>query len=126
MPTATTTSWKPGQVIRIRIPVYDVNPDPTVERDWHYNVWARLMVGETTQTYTTFTQMNVYTHNIKESITLIQHHADNSTAVLFAEIDFHIWEPDTYQLQIEIRYLYGSSKKPANTTGNWSGFTTTI
>jgi hypothetical protein len=119
MPPVTSRSWKRGQVLRV--PVYNLHPN--VERDWHYDVWARL-VGETTQTYTTFTQLHIYTAEESAATARRQKNNEvNSTALLFAEIDFHIWEPDTYQLQIEIRYLYGSSQPPPKYTGDWSQFT---
>jgi len=112
--TIDKNMWNPLRGSKIRIPVYNIHPNATnttthttnntastttTTTTRHYHLWARLMT-DTLLLPTTF----IYYHYPKPP---------SSNPTLFAELEFVVWEPADYILEIELRYIYGGDVKVA-------------
>lgn len=91
-------TWDAVKGCLLRVPVYNTYTGHPVnnETDWKVHLWARLVTDHLILP-TTFVRYHY--HNI----------ANPGAPSLFAELEFHVWEPGAYQLEVDLRYIYGGT-----------------
>jgi hypothetical protein len=106
----STSTFQAGTYMRI--PIFNElasynSSDSYTKTSWQYNLWARLVgpVG-----IIPVTRIDYY------------YNTEPQNTNLFAELEFVVWQPGTYSLEVELRYLYGNQVGARYTLSDTSVF----